>query len=126
MINKIRNGILLTVLLGSAVVLVGCGSQVVGASATSQPVQSASTTPQTNSSSSSIASGKAIYNANCADCHGIDGVGGSASPLNNGEKTQDLIEITKNGMNPVMPGFKDKLNDNQIKDVANYVSSLKK
>ena len=42
-----------------------------------------------------------------------------------GEWDAALIEITKNGKNK-MPSYKDKLSDDQIKEVVAYVRDLQK
>lgn len=98
--------------------ILGCstpGTPSSSSSTSSQPIQ-----PQTS------LDGKTLYTSNCASCHGTNGEGGNASALNTIQNPQDLINSTKNGISPVMPGFASQLNDAQIKAIADYVVSLKK
>lgn len=103
-----------------------------GCSSNQSPQQPSTQTPQTTQqaqnpqSTSGTADGKALYDANCASCHGAEGKGGSASALNTGGKLSDVITTTKNGIDPVMPSYKTKLNENEIKAIGDYVVSLKK
>lgn len=70
----------------------------------------------------------------CAACHGADGKG--ATPM--GQKTsardfhspdvqkqtdQELFDVVKNGKNK-MPAYKDKLSDDQIKELVKYAREL--
>jgi cytochrome c6 len=80
------------------------------------------------------ADGKALYDAKCAMCHGKDGVAkpmakGSAD-LNDpkyqeGTTAEALATVIRDGKGK-MPGYKDKLSDEEIKAVADYVKTLKK
>lgn len=75
--------------------------------------------------------GAALYKTKCQMCHGPDGKG-SAVGLKMGAKPfsetkaseKEFIEITENGKNK-MPAFKGKLTDEQIKQVVEYVRTLK-
>lgn len=110
----------------TALVAVGCGTtQSPAPSQPTQPQPSAQQTPPTQPQTAST-DGKALYDTNCAGCHGAAGAGGSASAINDGRKAQDVATIIKNGLDPVMPAFKDKLNDAQVQAIANYVATLKK
>ncbi|MFL5729277.1 MAG: SirB2 family protein [Cytophagaceae bacterium] len=69
-----------------------------------------------------------IYTQNCANCHGADGKLGlsgakdlSQSTLNTSEKES----VIANGKG-IMPKFKGQLNDQQIKDLTNYIEGFKK
>jgi len=78
--------------------------------------------------------GKALYDSKCAMCHGGDGV---AKKMAAGSKnfndtewkktaTADgIIKITKEGKGK-MKGLGEKLNDEQMKAVADYVLTLAK
>lgn len=98
---------------------------IIGCATSGSPSSSAPTSSQATQSQTSL-DGKTLYTTNCASCHGKNGEGDSASALNTIQNTQDIINTTKNGMNPVMPGFASQLNDAQAKAIADYVVSLKK
>lgn len=115
----------------TAFVAAGCGTT--HSPAPSQPAQQSQsqqsaqqpvptpTQPQTASTD-----GKALYDSNCASCHGAAGVGGSASAVNDGKKAEDVVKVIKDGMEPVMPAYKGQLNDTQVQAIAIYVAGLKK
>ena len=72
--------------------------------------------------------GKGIYEANCATCHGVDGQGGVGPELagvvaGKYPNIEDQIAIVTNGKG-AMPSFKSKLTPAQIQAVAKYVSSV--
>lgn len=78
-------------------------------------------------------SGQSIYKRRCMMCHGADGKGFSAmkSPDFTDPKWQasvkdkELIEVIKNGKKDThMPAFGDKLKDDEIKAVAEYIRSF--
>lgn len=80
----------------------------------------------TSTATDPIAVGKIVYSNSCINCHGADGkMGGSgakdlsASTLTNDQKI-DLIRHGKNAM----PAYKD-LTDQQVKDVIQYINTLK-
>lgn len=75
---------------------------------------------------------KAFYSKNCAGCHGNDGAGGDGIlGLPNFKDTkwqqrhtdQQFIDAIAKGKG-TMPPWKDKLNEGQIKALANYVRQL--
>lgn len=72
-------------------------------------------------------SGKAIFEAKCAMCHGKDG-----SKKLDGLKGKSLDDVLKDvkegvkGKGGTMPGYAGKLKDDEIKAVAEYTLSLKK
>ena len=91
--------------------------------------------------------GKQLFAENCATCHGKDGIGENPNqprggmtaggvmiaPALNGtghtwhHPDQMLFHTIKNGsmaQNSKMVGFKDKLNDDQIRSVLRYIKSL--
>ena len=95
-----------------------------------------------------LASGKAIYDAQCAACHGanLEGQPDWRTRLPNGRlpapphdasghtwhhADQDLFALTKHGLAPFappgyqsdMPAFADKLTDQEIRDVLAYIKS---
>jgi len=87
------------------------------------------TTPPANTAPITQVGGAALYTTNCAGCHGVTGAGGSAGPAINTDEWKNnsskIQAITKNGQNK-MPAFAGKLTDGQIKDIGDYVASLKK
>lgn len=74
-----------------------------------------------------LVKGKAIYETMCKQCHGDDGKLGvaGAKDLTISKLTpEEKIEIINKGKG-LMRGFKNELTEEQIKDVAAYVESLK-
>jgi cytochrome c oxidase subunit 2 len=69
-------------------------------------------------------SGQAVYEANCARCHGPNGEGGVGMPLGNGAVEDSLtlegqIEVITEGRN-AMPAWGDQLSADEIEAVATY------
>jgi mono/diheme cytochrome c family protein len=86
--------------------------------------------------------GQRPYNAKCASCHGKDGKGQTESgqkkhvkdltdpKVQAALKDADLIKGITDGIEETpdhgkMPGYKDKLSDDEIKAVAAYVRTFK-
>jgi mono/diheme cytochrome c family protein len=78
--------------------------------------------------------GKALYDSKCAMCHGNDGVAkkmatGSKNfndpAWKKGETADGIAKIIKEGKGK-MKGLGDKLNEAQMKAVADYVLTLAK
>ena len=88
----------------------------------------------------SIAAGKQLYARNCAPCHGTSGEGGPGNDLipaapdltdaawDHGSADGEIFSNIKNGIAPDfnMTPFKDKLKDEEIWNVVNYVRSIAK
>jgi len=88
----------------------------------------------------SLAAGRQIYQRNCATCHGTSGAGGPGNDLipaapslvgdqwEHGSTDGEIFESIKNGVPPDfnMVPWKDRLKDEEIWNVVNYVRSLKK
>jgi mono/diheme cytochrome c family protein len=77
--------------------------------------------------------GAALYRSKCSMCHGLDGKGFSAikTPDFTDPKVQaaitdkEMITIIKEGKKgTAMPPFADKLKDNEIEALVNYIRSL--
>ena len=71
------------------------------------------------------AAGKAVWSDNCAGCHGLAGTGGNGGPSladnpNAADPAKVRAQVTNGGGG--MPSFKDTLTQQQISDVAAYVS----
>ena len=70
--------------------------------------------------------GKSIYESKCIICHGADGklALSGAKDLTQSQLTlEQKTELIKNGKNAMMP-YKDQLTDEQVKAVAEYVTSM--
>lgn len=119
------------------ILMIGCSkqqpappsSQTPQNSVQTPPVTNPPTTPQsTTGGTPTQVGGAALYATNCAGCHGALGVSGKAPALNTDEwknKSSKVQDITKKGQGS-MPAFVGKLSDTQIKDIGDYVASLKK
>jgi len=78
------------------------------------------------------ADGNALYDKKCSMCHGKDGVAkkmatGSAN-FNDAAfalSTDEIVKVIQDGKGK-MPGYKDKLSDEEIQAIAQYVKSLSK
>lgn len=70
--------------------------------------------------------GKALFENNCAVCHGNDGTAGiaGAANLQLSKGTSTTLAQTISEGRKAMPGFKSRLSEKEIKAVANYVHSL--
>jgi mono/diheme cytochrome c family protein len=89
---------------------------------------SAGSSMQTVASAGDPAHGAAIFGANCASCHGANGVGGGIGPALKGEKvrknTSAAIAWIKNPQPPMPKLYPSPLSDKDVADVAAYVESL--
>ena len=86
-----------------------------------------STKKETVPKNSSNLTGQESYVKNCSACHGNDGNMGLAGAKRLPESAltqQEREKIISNGKNN-MPAFKDKLNPEEIKKVAEYTFTLK-
>ena len=80
--------------------------------------------------SGELAASRALYQANCARCHGADGKANTpkgrsteADDISGGMSTSKTIRIVTNGKGN-MPAFGRKLTAAQIRSIANYVKTL--
>src|SRR5207237_1223504 len=92
------------------------------------------------SSPESIAAGKQAYARTCAPCHGTSGEGGPGNDLipaapdltdaawDHGATDGEIFTNIKDGIGPDfnMTPFKDRLKDEDIWNVVNYLRSLAK
>jgi mono/diheme cytochrome c family protein len=79
------------------------------------------------SSQSNSAGAKVFANAGCKNCHTLKAAGakGTVGPnLDQLQPSAALVTKQVNRGGGVMPSFKGKLSPKQIKDVADYVSSV--
>jgi mono/diheme cytochrome c family protein len=86
----------------------------------------------------SIAAGQQLYLKNCASCHGRTGEGGPGNDLipaapslvddqwDHGSTDKAIFDNIRNGVAPDfnMVPFKDKLKDDDIWNIVNYVRSI--
>ncbi len=91
------------------------------------PTEPATTEPAAGGGQGDPAAGKAVFtSAGCATCHTLADAGstGTVGPnLDDAKPPYDLVvDRVTNGMG-VMPSFKGQLSEQQINDVAAYVSS---
>ena len=76
--------------------------------------------------------GQAIFKANCVACHGIDGKGNQQLGAPNltdaiwlyGSDKKDIYYTIYYSRAGVMPYWKDRLDDNTIKNLTLYIHSL--
>ena len=73
-----------------------------------------------------VASGRALYVASCAGCHGSQGQGQNGPPLRSlGDPDAKIARNIKNGFPPRMPAFRNTYNDAQTSALVAYIQSLK-
>ena len=72
-----------------------------------------------------VASGKAIYSGNCAVCHGTVGEGGVGPSLLGAKERLGFDTIVNRMTNPLPKMPKLSLGEREVKDVAEYVETLK-
>ena len=127
-----------TRLLGCAVVLglasVGSLVRAQGNADAAQLKNPVAATPE------SIAAGQQLYQRNCASCHERNGQGGPGNDLipaapsllgdawTHGSSDGEIFTNIRNGVGPDfnMVPFKDKLKDEDIWNLVNYIRSIKK
>jgi quinohemoprotein ethanol dehydrogenase len=79
------------------------------------------------SKTASAEEGKKVFEGNCLACHGAEGTGGHNGPdlqLSQVAKDQEKVlnQVKKGGT--VMPAFGDVLSEQQIQDVAAYITEV--
>ena len=91
-------------------------------------------------SGESVTTGKQLYVRSCAPCHGTSGEGGPGNDLipaapdltdamwDHGSSDGEVFSNIKNGVAPEfnMTPFKDRLKDDDIWNVVNYLRSIAK
>jgi len=124
-------------LRGVAVLLFACAGRLVMAQGNAE---AAKLKNPLAAAPESIAAGQQLYLRNCASCHGRNGEGGPGNDLipaapsllgdswSHGSTDGELFVNIKNGIAPDfnMVPFKDKLKDDDIWNVVNYIRSIKK
>jgi putative heme-binding domain-containing protein len=92
-------------------------------------IQLAAQTRSRAATSGDLAAGRTVFDAQCAWCHGTDGVGGTGpnlqGRLRNATDLKSIVEIVTNGLpGTEMPSFKSPLTERSIQQIAAYVQSL--
>lgn len=75
-----------------------------------------------------VASAEDIYQANCAACHGANLAGGAGVDLTQigaEYSSEELHDIISNGTNGGMPGFANKLSDEEIQQLSDWLAEKK-
>jgi mono/diheme cytochrome c family protein len=83
--------------------------------------------------SSSSKGAEVFRREKCMDCHTLKGKGGSVGPnltYVGGKRSRDYIvqqikDPKSHNPNTEMPSFRDKLSDQELSDLADYLSGLK-
>ncbi len=75
-----------------------------------------------------LATGEAVFNSNCAICHGSEGTGGRGpnlhGPLRNGDQDSDIEKVIRNGLPGTgMPKF--DLEKDELHALVEYIQSLR-
>lgn len=126
--------VIATLLAGILALVTGCSSQKPAPTPATTPqvqpsTQNATTPNQTSTPSSTtttVGSGKDVYDKNCASCHGAAGAGGMGPGLTTEKRTQaQVADVTKKGKGK-MPAYAGTLSDTEIQAVAQYVADFKK
>jgi mono/diheme cytochrome c family protein len=125
---------LLSIALSIALFVMACNN----AANTNQTANTTNTTqtantPQPTPTPDAITSARAIFAAECARCHGINGEGGTATVLKKKLKVPSLkkghaldhtddqmVKIITEG-EEAMPSFKDKLKPEEIKNLVQLI-----
>ncbi len=89
----------------------------------------APSTRRAASATQDVASGKLIFDAQCAWCHGAGGEGGTGpnlhTRLRHATDLKSIVEIISNGIpGTEMPSFRSPLTERNIRQAAIYVQSL--
>ncbi len=76
-----------------------------------------------------LVEGRALYSANCVNCHGTDGGGGVGSKLNGGrlverypDPAEQLLIVTEGRR--AMPSFAEKLSADELEAVLRYTREI--
>jgi mono/diheme cytochrome c family protein len=119
-----RRAFVLAVLAAAlAIAVAGCGGG--GDDGTTEASTTTSTTTSTTGSGDAAAGKEVFASAGCGGCHTFSAAGSSGSvgpDLDDAAPSYDHVvtQVTEGG--GAMPSFKDKLTEQQIQDVAAFVS----
>ena len=125
--------------LATVALIVACGSNttvnVNTANRSSNTAAASTSDPVTSASNDEMASAKKLYTDNCAKCHKDDGTGGKVTvegrtmePDNLTDKRrkalsdEKIIKFIHDGIEDEgMPAYKDKLSQDEMKQIVRYV-----
>lgn len=103
-------------LIGACIAAAACNNGEEGTDTGTEPTRTETIAALT----ADEAAGMAIYDENCALCHGADGTGGIGSDLTASAFNEtESIDIVIEGEGS-MPAFGNDLTDQEIKDVVAY------
>jgi mono/diheme cytochrome c family protein len=110
-----------------ALALAGCGGDDDEGSAGQSTSTQQSTSTAAGGDDAANAAGKAVFTSNCGGCHTLAdaGTNGQVGPVLDKLKPSEATvrrQVTNGGGK--MPAFKDELSQEQIDQVATYVSSV--
>jgi len=123
-----------------AILVLACVGRLVASSTAQGNTAAAAMRNPVTATPTSLAAGRQIYQRNCATCHGTSGAGGPGNDLipaapslvddqwDHGSSDGEIFDSIKNGVPPDfnMVPWKDKLKDEDIWNLVNYIRSLRK
>lgn len=125
--------LMIALLVGTAAIVTGCSTKTPAPAPQTPPPTTQNTPapttpvpPTPTPTPTTTASGKDIYDKNCAGCHGAGGVGASAKALNTEKSNLAEVIITTTKGKESMPAYAGKLSVTEIQAVSQYVADLKK
>ena len=78
--------------------------------------------PAVQAAAPPTSAGAAVFQQNCAVCHGAEGKGGARAPSLEAESDAGVVARTVHAGKDGMPSFAGRLTDAQVTDVAEYVA----
>ena len=136
--GTVVTGAVAALLLGAACSQPASNTTTTNANVAATNAAAHTTPPATNAATAPItpvAAGKETYDVNCASCHDEDGKGKEAfkkqdipdftdAAWQKHESDAELLESIENGKGKMMPAWKGKLTETEMKDALAYVRSL--
>ncbi len=121
--------------LFTAIFAAACSENTTSNSVANTNVMQTPATPRPAATINELASGRSVFEQNCAVCHNADGTGGKreieGKTLNVDDLTSEKIKgfsdekiigyILNGVVEDGMPAFKDKLSEGEIRDVVKFI-----